>query len=187
MIDLPKLLTSPDPSDSSAGVRDFRPPTPSPSGDQPLNTEPMDTEPAPGPIYMGPQLPMRFIYVKHHPHANKPDEIIPLDSDAVPVPQATDLLPGNPVDRSWAPFRCLAHSTFAYRCVSRRKSNQDIDEDLKHLHGSWAENCHVTFRNHRNLEKSLDAAREGNVRVRSHLGSAILYLILPVSYENTPY
>ncbi|KAJ6601689.1 hypothetical protein DFH09DRAFT_1480656, partial [Mycena vulgaris] len=104
-----------------------------------------------------------FIFVKHHPHANKPDEIIPLDSE---ITQPADFHSSDPVERPWAPFRCLADSTFAYRCVSRRVSNNDIDDDLKHIHGEWADNSHITFRNHRDMDKSLDAAREGNVRVR---------------------
>lgn len=128
----------------------------------------MDIDPTPDLPEIGPQLPKRFIYVRHHPHAHKSDEIIPLDSD---MPQ--NLLPAHlvpdshdiPADRPWAPFRCLADSTFAYRCVSRRMPNKDIDDDLKHMNGEWADNVHVTFRNHRDLEKSLDAAREGNVRV----------------------
>ncbi|KAJ7263308.1 hypothetical protein C8J57DRAFT_1070690 [Mycena rebaudengoi] len=113
---------------------------------------------------------MRFIYIKHHPHAHKPDEIIPLDSDMPPNSLPAHLLYGSrdvPADRPWAPFRCLADSTFAYRCVSRRMPNNDIDDDLKHLHGEWAENVHLTFRNHRDIEKSLAAARERNVRFRT--------------------
>jgi hypothetical protein len=43
--------------------------------------------------------------------------------------------------------------------------DNDIDDDLERMRGEWADNVHVTFRNHRDLEKSLAAAREGNVRV----------------------
>lgn len=110
------------------------------------------------------QLPERFIYVKHHPHSGKPDEIIALDSAGCSDSQK----PVNKSclnDRPWAPFRCLADSTFAYRCVSRRMPNREVDEDLESLRTEWADNTHVTFRNHRDMEKALDAAREGNVRV----------------------
>ncbi|KAJ7731024.1 hypothetical protein B0H16DRAFT_1733441 [Mycena metata] len=131
----------------------------------------MDMDPPVEFCEQGPQLPTRFIYVKHHPHANKPDEIIPLDSDApqtssVPEP----LAPGGHAvldDRPWAPFRCRADSSYAYRCVSRRMPNKDIDDDLNHMRGQWAETVHITFRNHRDLEKSLDLARQGNVPFRT--------------------
>ncbi|KAJ7092345.1 hypothetical protein B0H15DRAFT_905706 [Mycena belliarum] len=129
--------------------------------------EPMDTDPSAAHVEAGPQLPMRFIYVKHHPHAHKLDEIIPLDADAPQITLPVDLAPSSrkdPFERPWAPFRCLADSTFAYRCVSRRTSNKEIDDDLKRLHGEWADNVHITFRNHRDLDRALDAAREGNVR-----------------------
>ncbi|KAJ7161962.1 hypothetical protein C8R43DRAFT_1123671 [Mycena crocata] len=113
------------------------------------------------------ELPTRFIYVKHHTHSGKPDEIIPLDHETPPQLLAKKLAHAaidTSSDRPWAPFRCLADSTFAYRCVSRRMPNKDIDDDLKHMHGDWADNVHVTFRSHRDIEKSVDAAREGNVR-----------------------
>ncbi|KAJ7240882.1 hypothetical protein C8J57DRAFT_1477982 [Mycena rebaudengoi] len=155
------------PSHIQSAALSFRPPSPQ---DQAPSPGPMDTDPPLECLNMGLQLPMRFIYIKHHPHAHKPDEIIPLDSDMPPNSLPAHLLYGSrdvPADRPWAPFRCLADSTFAYRCVSRRMPNNDIDDDLKHLHGEWAENVHLTFRNHRDIEKSLAAARERNVRFRT--------------------
>lgn len=110
------------------------------------------------------QLPERFIHVKHHPHSGKPDEIIALDS-AGPSDSLQPATKSLPQERPWAPFRCLADATFAYRCVSRRMANSDVDEDLKLLRTDWAPETSVTFRNHREMEKALDAAREGNVRV----------------------
>jgi hypothetical protein len=52
-------------------------------------------------------LPPHFILVKHHPHANKPDEIIPLDRAQSITPLSKDdshpaLLPDA---RPWAPFK----------------------------------------------------------------------------------
>ncbi|KAJ7267758.1 hypothetical protein C8J57DRAFT_1181509 [Mycena rebaudengoi] len=112
------------------------------------------------------QLPTRFIYVMHHAHSGKPDEIIALDSAGSSDSQ--DLAAKSPPDEHpWAPFRCLADATFAYRCVSRRMANRDVDEDLDLLRTEWADKTHVTFRNHRDMERSLDAAREGNVRFRT--------------------
>ncbi|KAJ7153830.1 hypothetical protein C8R46DRAFT_912239 [Mycena filopes] len=110
------------------------------------------------------QLPGRFIYVKHHPHSGKPNEIIPLDSTGS-LDQQHKLAPKPaPGERPWAPFKCLADATFAYRCVSRRMANKDVDADLAHLRTEWADGPRVTFANHREMERSLDAAREGNVR-----------------------
>ncbi|KAJ7836877.1 hypothetical protein B0H14DRAFT_3704427 [Mycena olivaceomarginata] len=42
--------------------------------------------------------------------------------------------------------------------------NNDVDEDLKQLRTEWADNVHVTFKNHREMERSLAAAREANVQ-----------------------
>ncbi|KAJ7759514.1 hypothetical protein B0H16DRAFT_1313294 [Mycena metata] len=111
------------------------------------------------------QLPRRFIYVKHHPHSGKPDEIIVLDSESMGHSNPQELAPKTVTgDRPWAPFKCLPDATFAYRCVSRRIANRDVDSDLSHLRTEWADNARVTFRNHREMEEALDAAREGNVR-----------------------
>jgi hypothetical protein len=44
--------------------------------------------------------------------------------------------------------------------------NNDVDEDLKQLRTEWADNVHVTFKNHREMERSLAAARVANVQVR---------------------
>ncbi|KAJ7204541.1 hypothetical protein C8J57DRAFT_1100775 [Mycena rebaudengoi] len=124
----------------------------------------MDVDPPLPSQNAGVQLPTRFIYVKHHPHSGKPNEIIPIDSSA-----PSHLLPDKPTNdpsnaRPWAPFRCLADCTFAYRCVSRRMPNKEIDEDLQQLRSNWADNVHITFRNQRDMERSVAAAREGNVR-----------------------
>ncbi|KAJ7181102.1 hypothetical protein C8R46DRAFT_885957 [Mycena filopes] len=109
-------------------------------------------------------LPARFIYVRHHAHSGKSAEIIALDSTSSPG-ESTELVPVPPFDeRPWAPFQSLADASFAYRCVSRRMANGDVDEDLKLLRTDWADNSRVSFENHRDMEKALDAAREGNVR-----------------------
>ncbi|KAJ7306232.1 hypothetical protein DFH08DRAFT_720893 [Mycena albidolilacea] len=112
------------------------------------------------------QLPERFIFVKHHPHSDKPNEIIALDS-AISSDSPEPAAKSPPDEHPWAPFRCLADATFAYRCVSRRMSNREVDEDLKLLRTEWTDQTHVTFRNHRDMERALDAAREGNVRFRT--------------------
>ncbi|KAF7372269.1 hypothetical protein MVEN_00086600 [Mycena venus] len=118
-----------------------RPPTP-PIHHESFSPVPMYIDDPPEGLDMAVHLPKCFIYVKHHPHAQKADEIIPLDSDS-----AIDALPAHrvsrdctvPGDRPWAPFRCLADSTFAYRCVAGRMSNKDVDNDLKHMWGDWAD------------------------------------------------
>ncbi|KAJ7211956.1 hypothetical protein C8J57DRAFT_1604411 [Mycena rebaudengoi] len=125
----------------------------------------MDVDSPPPPQNQNLQLPTRFIYVKHHAHSGKPNEIIALDSAGSSDSQ--DPAAKSPSDEHpWAPFRCLADATFAYRCVSRQMANRDVDEDLDLLRTEWADKTHVTFRNHREMERSLDAAREGNVRIR---------------------
>jgi hypothetical protein len=82
-------------------------------------------------------LPSDFIFVKHHPHANKPNEIIPIDgsssSPSFSDPNARSD-PLNKDDRPWAPFKSYADYKFASRCVRRRTPNSEVDEDLRDLH-----------------------------------------------------
>ncbi|KAJ7115714.1 hypothetical protein C8R44DRAFT_709074 [Mycena epipterygia] len=112
------------------------------------------------------QLPRRFIYVAHHPHSRKPDEIIALDSAALSDSQQYQSFANStPDDRPWAPFSCLADASFAYRCVSQRMANKNVDEDLHLLRTEWSNNTNISFKNHREMELAIDAAREGNVRV----------------------
>ncbi|KAJ7044579.1 hypothetical protein C8F04DRAFT_1388930 [Mycena alexandri] len=113
-------------------------------------------------------LPQRFIYVKHHQHSGKPDEIIALDSVASSESQQSESVPKPTTDgRPWLPFRSLADASFAYRCVSQRMANQNIDEDLHLLRTEWAENSKISFKNHREMEQAIDAAREGNIRFQT--------------------
>ena len=114
-------------------------------------------------------LPPRFIFVKHHPHANKPNEIISLDS----VPSLAPSLGDNsrtapPETRPWAPFISYADYKFASRCVRRCTPNAEIDEDLNDHHNhAFSSDCFITFRNHRDMEKSLAVARNSNISVCS--------------------
>ncbi|KAJ7082070.1 hypothetical protein B0H15DRAFT_785946 [Mycena belliarum] len=127
----------------------------------------VDYDAAPNDTIPTAELPPRFIFVKHHPHANKPNEIIPLDSAPVPDADqpARDL--AKPTERPWAPFRTYADFKFASRRVKRRTPNSEIDEDLLDLRdGSLASNSLVSFRNHRDMEKVLAAARVANVPFR---------------------
>ncbi|KAJ7933378.1 hypothetical protein B0H13DRAFT_1592374 [Mycena leptocephala] len=116
------------------------------------------------------ELPPRFILVKHHPHANKPCGIIPLDSSPASapetVPASTHAAP-TVMDRPWAPFRTFADFKFTSRRIKRRAPNAQIDEDLLDLRDrSLATDSLVTFRNHRDMEKALAAARVSNVPFR---------------------
>ncbi|KAJ7745564.1 hypothetical protein DFH07DRAFT_748846 [Mycena maculata] len=124
------------------------------------------------------ELPTRFIFVKHHPHADKPNEIIPLN-ETVETPAGPESVPtasATLTERPWAPFRTYADFKFASRRIKRRSPNTEIDEDLLDLwDGSLSNDCLVTFRNHRDMEKALAAARVSNVAVsisisRTHLG-----------------
>ncbi|KAJ7477732.1 hypothetical protein FB451DRAFT_1396679 [Mycena latifolia] len=93
-------------------------------------------------------LPPRFIYVKHHPHAEKFPEFIPLDCGVL-----------NPH---------FADYKFASKCVRRRMPNAQIDEDLHEMHGHiYSSDCHVSFKTHRDLKQSLAAARVSNIAFHS--------------------
>ncbi|KAJ7095548.1 hypothetical protein C8R44DRAFT_889972 [Mycena epipterygia] len=130
----------------------------------------VDTAQDPGDGYTTVELPPRFIFVKHHPHAGKPNEIIPLHStpktasDTGPVPTASVTL----TDRPWAPFQTYADFKFTSRRIKRRSPNKEIDEDLLDLRdGSLSNESLVTFHNHRDMEKVLAAARVSNVAFRT--------------------
>ncbi|KAK7005557.1 hypothetical protein R3P38DRAFT_3326486 [Favolaschia claudopus] len=72
----------------------------------------------------------------------------------------------NPGDRPFAPFRTFADYKFASRAIKRRMPKNDIDEDLRDMHGGvYSTDSFVTFRNHRDLNRSLVAARLTNVAV----------------------
>ncbi|KAJ6554687.1 hypothetical protein B0H19DRAFT_1263003 [Mycena capillaripes] len=69
-----------------------------------------------------------------------------------------------PTDRPWAPFRTYADFKFISRQIKRWSPNVEIDEDLLGLRdGSLPRDSLVTFRNHRDMEKVLAAARVSNV------------------------
>ncbi|KAJ7687365.1 hypothetical protein B0H17DRAFT_1136283 [Mycena rosella] len=70
-------------------------------------------------------------------------------------------------DHPWAPFQTYTDFKFASRRVKRRTPNSEIDEDLLDLRdGSLSTNSLVTFRNHRDMEKVLAAARVTNIVFR---------------------
>ncbi|KAJ7511936.1 hypothetical protein B0H11DRAFT_2268883 [Mycena galericulata] len=130
----------------------------------------MDVDSANAPVNTIPtvELPPRFIFVKHHPHANRPNEIIPLDtSPSAPNdagPALSPVVTPAPTDRPWAPFRTYADFKFTSRRIKRRSPNVEINEDLLDLRdGSLTRDSLVTFRNHRDMEKVLAAARVSNV------------------------
>ncbi|KAK7012368.1 hypothetical protein R3P38DRAFT_3209633 [Favolaschia claudopus] len=72
----------------------------------------------------------------------------------------------HPGDRPFAPFRTFADYKFASRAIKRRMPKNDVDEDLRDMHGGvYSTDSFVTFRNHRDLNRSLVAARLTNVAV----------------------
>ncbi|KAJ7270543.1 hypothetical protein C8J57DRAFT_1065718 [Mycena rebaudengoi] len=123
--------------------------------------------PVNGDVFSTVDLPPRFILVKHHPHAEKANEIIPLDSStstSVAPTLAHTPVPVTPDDRPWAPFESYADYKFTSRQVRRRTPNAEIDEDLNDLHNhAFSSDCFISFRNHRDMEKSLAAARTSNI------------------------
>ncbi|KAJ7214958.1 hypothetical protein GGX14DRAFT_562985 [Mycena pura] len=116
------------------------------------------------------ELPPRFILVVHHPHAKKSNEIIPVDklyTTASGPELYMKSAPFNPGDRPWRPFKSFADFKFTSRRVKRRSPNAEIDEDLLDLQdGSLSSDSKVSFRNHRDMEKSLAVARTSNVSFR---------------------
>ncbi|KAJ7899114.1 hypothetical protein B0H14DRAFT_2556684 [Mycena olivaceomarginata] len=127
-------------------------------------------------------LPPRFILVNHHPHANKPDEIIPLDRSSSLVPLSEDDPRPAPLPdvRPWAPFKTYSDYKFTSRRVRRRAPNAEIDEDLDNHHTrAFSSDCFITSRNHREMEKCLAAARTGNI--------SFCRKILTIDFEGTEF
>ncbi|KAJ7842905.1 hypothetical protein B0H13DRAFT_1909632 [Mycena leptocephala] len=95
--------------------------------------------------------------------------LMDVDSDnTLEIPIHTVELPLS--DRNgppWAPFRTFADFKFTSCRIKRRAPNAQIDEDLLDLQdGSLTTDSLVTFRNHRDMEKALAAARVSNVPFR---------------------
>ncbi|KAJ6632248.1 hypothetical protein B0H10DRAFT_2206633 [Mycena sp. CBHHK59/15] len=114
-------------------------------------------------------LPSHFIFVKHHTHAHKCNEIISLDGVQSFTPLSKDDSHPAPLPdaRPWAPFKTYSDYKFTSHCVQRRTPNTAIDEDLHDLHAhAFSSDCFITFRNHRDMEKSLAAARMSNISFR---------------------
>ncbi|KAJ6625203.1 hypothetical protein B0H10DRAFT_2212208 [Mycena sp. CBHHK59/15] len=107
-------------------------------------------------------LPPRFILVRHHRHANKPSEIVPLEASESSTITMSSTAPVQ--TQPWAPFQMYGDFKFAARHVQRRTPNSQINEDLEDLHdGSFSTDSLVTFHNHRDMERALAAAQVGNV------------------------
>ncbi|KAJ6549454.1 hypothetical protein B0H10DRAFT_1969048 [Mycena sp. CBHHK59/15] len=69
-----------------------------------------------------------------------------------------------PDARPWAPFKTYSDYMFTSRRVRRRAPNAEIDEDLNDHHSHmFSSDCFITFRNHREMEKSLAAAQTSNI------------------------
>ncbi|KAJ6611015.1 hypothetical protein B0H10DRAFT_2224487 [Mycena sp. CBHHK59/15] len=110
----------------------------------------VDSDDAPGKTVPTVELPPRFIFVKHHPHANKPNEIIPLDTSPSATGDAG--LASSPAPMP-APTDCPGP-----------RSELALTSNLLDLQdGSLARDSLVTFRNHRDMEKVLAATRVSNV------------------------
>ncbi|KAK7007202.1 hypothetical protein R3P38DRAFT_3325584 [Favolaschia claudopus] len=124
-----------------------------------------EPEEGPVPVESTALLPEKFIYVRHHRNAEKPlPEIIPLESSPEAQVPSHHGTPRHPGDRPFAPFRTFADYKFASRCIKRRMPKHDIDEDLRDMHGGvYSTDSFVTFRNHRDLNRSLVSARLTNV------------------------
>lgn len=124
-----------------------------------------DVDDAPA-IY--PQLPTAYIKVIPHPHSHKPSIIIPLDGSSAPdAPSPT--LP-QPTSKPWAPFRNLPDFQFTERAVKTLMPAKDIDGWLYDIRNSWSrDGSNITFKNHTDMDRSLNAANDYFVPVCSTL------------------
>lgn len=116
------------------------------------------------------------IYIKYefHPHSKQETIIVPLDGVQVtprcePIPLQGASLPAEPVlsdQKPWAPFRTRPDFEYAESAIRGRFSSKTIDSQLRGMHGTWANGCNITFKNHADMARSVDAARQTSVQVR---------------------
>jgi len=112
-----------------------------------------------------------FIKIIPHPDSGVSEPIIiPLESrDAVDYDSKshsfTPLLHSKP----WAPFRSREDFEYTETAVKGLLNKDIVNAQLSGLQGHWATSTPITLQSYGDMEKSLVAARQYGVQVRSHL------------------
>ncbi|KAA1474760.1 hypothetical protein DENSPDRAFT_906474 [Dentipellis sp. KUC8613] len=99
-----------------------------------------------------------YIEIVPHPASGKKSTIIPLDSSGAEKTHEHEVIKAA-LSCPWRPFNNLADFEYAEIAINSHKANATIDKELEKLHSSWASHTVITFRNHKDLEASLAAAR----------------------------
>ncbi|KAL1739189.1 hypothetical protein HDZ31DRAFT_49778, partial [Schizophyllum fasciatum] len=128
--------------------------------------------------------PQRYLKVTHHPHANLPPTIIPLDSPMPQVPSGTEV---PHIVKPFAPFRSLADFEFVEHVVNTKASKPQIQNLLDAITNRWipddakaildahgARATSVTYRTVSNVEKSMEYARQYTIQFRESDVTAML-------------
>ncbi|KZV79960.1 hypothetical protein EXIGLDRAFT_817958, partial [Exidia glandulosa HHB12029] len=102
-----------------------------------------------------------YIKIVYHPHSGRVDDIIRLDTESSEPTNSVPIGTSPPDERPWAPFRSRADFEFAESAVNEKLSRKTVDTHLKGMHGPWSRSgSNISFQNHDDLRRSLDAARD---------------------------
>jgi hypothetical protein len=111
------------------------------------------------------------VLIVHHPSSKIPDITLPLSLYTKPASrnwqpppncELEPILPSDHQNRPWYPFQSYADFDFADFVKKAHLSNPQIDDLLHRHHTTWSDNSHVSFSNHRDIEKLLNRT-EGTV------------------------
>jgi hypothetical protein len=112
-----------------------------------------------------------FVKIVHHPHNESGEPtIIALDgSQNVATTKEPTPMKDPQLLRPWAPFRTLPDFEYAESAVTGALSKNTVNLQLRGMRSNWAERSNVTFLNYDDMAKSLEAAREYGIKVRTFL------------------
>src|ERR1700722_6706584 len=107
-------------------------------------------------------LPLSEIHIRivHHPASGLPDERITIPEYQERMCETSTASHQNPSDTLWEPFQSEADFTFADFVCQNRLSQAQIDRLIKLSKATWSDSSKVTFRNHQDVRKALDHAKD---------------------------
>ncbi|KAJ7581540.1 hypothetical protein C8J56DRAFT_1057519 [Mycena floridula] len=118
------------------------------------------------PAVEGPKLPELYIKFVFHPHSSEPGCIISL-SGSEPLLSKVSYNPELDT-KPWAPFRSLEDFEYMETAIQSLLSKSMVDIQLASIHGHWSKSgSTLTLKNHKDMEKSLAAARQYTIQFKT--------------------
>jgi len=107
-------------------------------------------------------LPLSEIHIRivHHPASGLPDERITIPEYQERMCATSAASHQNPSDMLWEPFESEADFTFADFVCQNRLPQTQVDRLIKLFKTTWSDSSKLTFRNHRDVRKALDQAKD---------------------------